>query len=254
MSLGAGLNLGLINPHGVLDQYSPLQDSPLVWLDAELSELYKESEGGLATEDTDNVGSIIDLSGNDNHASAGGTGTLKLNQLNGKRVIRFNGTNSSFYIPSLEFGPFLILAVWRNTAAGIIYEHSENSNDSGGGCYLHADATYAALVRRTSIATINKAASWGMDNTWRITTHEYTLADAESHKLKNLGVDIAGALSANGNPTLDALVHDFYIGARAGSSLFMNGDLFALAIFDQITDVDAMVSRLVTYYQGRTGL
>lgn len=108
--------------------FDPLSLSPALWLRADAG-LFQERTGAAATTpasaDGDPVGSWLDQSGALNHATAGTDAarpTLKLAQVNGRSVVRFDGSDDALLTPIGGFGAFpakrgSVFAVYKRSAA-----------------------------------------------------------------------------------------------------------------------------------------
>ena len=105
-------------------QFSPLDLSPALWLDAGLSPLFQLSGGTTAAAaDGDPVGYWGDLSGNGNHATQAGAGkrlTLKLAIQNSLPVLRGDGVDDTYQIPTLALTDFEAYFVLRQTGPDIL--------------------------------------------------------------------------------------------------------------------------------------
>jgi hypothetical protein len=114
------------NVAALMGGFSPLSLSPALWLRADQG-LYQERTGASATTaasaDADPVGTWLDQSGNGRHATAAADSkrpTLKLAIVNGKPVVRFDGSDDF-----LDFGELTTVR-----SACFVVKHADGSQDS----------------------------------------------------------------------------------------------------------------------------
>ena len=203
-------------------------DGLLVWLRAE--SLSDHADGAA-------VASWPDSSGNGYHAvQAVGTRqpVYKTSVQNGRSVVRFDGVNDTLKIPSLPLPTFVtvICAARFTTAKPLLIEHSAYAS-AYDGFYVYGSEYYSLLVRRTDTHSVPGTAQW-MGSGWAIVAARYD----GTHL-----VTLNGAAQVNGTPVGSALANSFvtadlYIGSRADASLYGDGDLQELQIYNRALRTD----------------
>lgn len=233
--------------------YSPLDDSPYAWLDADLSPLYSDAGTTLVTADGASVLRIGDLSGNARHADApgaGNRGTLQTNELNGMRSVQLDGVDDYYVCTSFALQSYAIVTVFKATANGLVFEHSVDAN-ANDGCYLYTTTGQSILHNRGGVTSKDRAADWGIGGTWRIATLRHDAIDDAGFRLRVNGADqsMTNTALAGG---VTSTTKDLFLGARSGAVAPLAGHLFALCV---IAPYDAAaMARVEAYYATRTGI
>ena len=162
------------------------------------------------------------------------------------RYLRFNGTNSWMQTASIDFTGTDKMTVWAgvrkmsDAAAGVVAETSVNSNTNNGSLLLsiyglagsEGDAFFR--IRGTTVCAGPYLASAASPNTY-VQTLQGNIAATTS------GAELIGRYNGS-QITIDYLIgetdagtgnfgnYPLFIGARAGTSLWLNGRLYSLVV------------------------
>lgn len=244
-----------------------------IWLDpSDLSTMYTESGASPATltPATLNglVGRILDKSGRGNHAYSSTDAkrpTLRIDA-NGCYYLQFNGTSSSLQTASIDFTAtdkmFVSAGIRKlsDATSGVIVELS--TGGSVGSFLINTPSTagnsdYQAVLYGNGNG-IQRATSFAAPIT-NVVSASYNFAGAAVTDEISIRVNSATpTLASIGTPSTTAAFGNYplYIGARAGTSLFFNGNLYQLVIcgrptsvpIDQITRTEEFVNRKTKAY------
>lgn len=113
----------LLNPYRFA-LWTPAYITTALWLDAaDSTTLFTTDTGSTLATNNSAVGRWVDKSGgnwNATQATAGSRPTFTTNALNGKSVVKFNGTNTQHFVHSLSVSPapHTVYAVARRTTGG----------------------------------------------------------------------------------------------------------------------------------------
>lgn len=217
--------------------------------------------GVVAWWDAANVSTFTFSSGNvvQNWSSVVGSYTLtqattanrptRSGTINGKASVVFDGTNDSLSVASFNLtGGGQKLSIWAVFSATsgslqIIAEHSANYNLISGAFILFRNTsnqasfgkkenpgTYTTFDNSTSITTTPAAT---------VSTHDGALSTNESIVYVN-GSSIGSG--TNGNTNANNINDTLFVGARGGTSLFLNGQIAELGFTTNvITDSDRLL-------------
>lgn len=203
--------------------------TPVVWLTA----------SSLALTDGSTVSTWTDSgAGGHNFTTISGTPVYKTNILNGRPVVRFDGTSACMAstVP-LTLSTFTIAAVFFASPSGatqqMIYEHSANVNSSGSGNYLLTGTNNTIVTVRGSVKTARNydtiSGNWGTSR-WLLTVQEFGGTHL-THRLSVNGDLPYLAPASSNDPGIASITDTFYLGCRGGVSLFLTGDIETLIIF-----------------------
>jgi hypothetical protein len=143
------------------------------------------------------------------------------NALNGKPAIEFDGNDILQSSSPIELGSFTVFTVFNstNTSLGIVYEHSQNTNNTDGS-FLSTSNNSTVAVRRGGESVLNHVQNWAHDGQYRIVTHTFRSTQPRISFRIN-GVDLG--LSAT-NSAASTIANQFLnIGARVGPTLGLQG-------------------------------
>ena len=147
---------------------------------------------------------------------------------NGKPVGRWDGINDSLIVASITLPTFfsLLVAAKFTTAKPLLIEHSVNAANNDG-FFLYGSNNDMVKIRRGigNIHSVPGLLSW-MTANWSVVSAVYD----GTHLVRRNAV-----AATNGTPTGTALSNSnatagLYIGSRAGTSVFGQGDLAELVI------------------------
>jgi hypothetical protein len=148
---------------------------------------------------------------------------------NGRPVIRFAGGHMLATSTALAVTTFTIVAVWKQSVGGMLYEHSVNVN-ANNGHYLYGPGGNTIIVNRGGTVSAYTRATLA-DSTWRVTTHDYGGANA-THGLRLNGVAASLTNGTTGDPGAASTSQTLYVGGRSGAPPLvpMTGDLARLIL------------------------
>ena len=225
------------------------------WYDEPGMQFWGDAYALTGLSNNDPVGSFTDFSGNGRHATASGSArpTFKENQLNGKPIIEFDGVDDFLSLPTFALGSLAltILAVvsigssgsvgmmieqsinYNNNSAWVVYRDTNNKLSLG----VHPQSAQNLYAVRENNTTINTLGTYyNVVGTWDqgISGQEATQKVAGSASGSDIRNDnTSGSLGTS-------LVH--YLGARAGSSLFLNMRLAEIAVFNTLLGSSALAN------------
>lgn len=212
-------------------------DGCLAWIDF--------TDSSTVTLNGSTISQVTDKSGNGEtfvQASSGSQPTLVENVINGLSVASFDGVDDYMTSQStLSMSDFTVYAVWKSnttTDSMLLYELSADNN-SNDGFYLNLDdgATIAVVKQHPSsvVSTYNDSNNWAHDNQWRYTCHQFDDTHA-SHVLFDRNQQIATSTSTGSDPGSGTMTDTFYLCSRGGSTLFVEGYVAELIIYDSKLD------------------
>lgn len=233
-----------------------LLDSPAeitglkLWLDASSADtLYDATSGGSLVTADSGVARWEDKSGNGSHAvqSTGANQPLrKASVQNGRDVLRFDGTNDTLQISSITLPTyFTAFVVSSTTRSGndlkFWLEHSANVN-SNNGFFFNGTYEGAWTIRRGAGSSAVRygplvdSSDW-IGSGWALASLTYNSAGVGSiYKngtfVSDATLDLSttsAATSALDNSDVTASLN---IASRNGSSLFLNGDIGEIVIYN----------------------
>lgn len=203
-------------------------------------QLWLRADAGVTTSGT-NVTGWADQTTNANHASQGTAAaqpTLVTNALNGKPVVRFDGTNDFMSIPdsaSLDFGTgdFSIFAVFNQTnninaayGYGLLYgKFGGSSPFAGATVFLNLNGDGVVTFRTSSAFSLNSTSGFDDLKTrvWEFARAGTTLSERINAVTHASGTTPVVDLD-NANPAL--------IGGQAGNVQPFRGDLAEFLIYN----------------------
>lgn len=239
-----GMGLGLAHARGV--GFLPSEIAGLkLWLRA-------DAITGLS--DAQAVASWNDDSGGGYHATQGTAGLrplYKTNILNGKPVVRFDGSNdqlvnAAFFDFGNEYTVFAV-AMFANLAGSnqaILDVHDNVDTNTRFMLFHDAGASFFRSIGGSTITTIGADLT---DGVFRLLTGRASLSDGTRFYVN--GTSVAnGAHSGTNTKTTSG----FLLGGLLGVGYPLNGDIAEIAIFDSALS-DANLAKLNVYFN-RWGL
>jgi hypothetical protein len=180
--------------------------------------------------------------------------------VNGLPTVVFDGTNDSLSVANFDMRPggqkFSVWAVFSCVSGGgrIVAEHSSN--------YVGTNGAFAVVRQDTDLVGIGKfgSASYAtFDSTDTVTTspkaflafHDGALATNESSG--RLNGSTAGTRVFNQNTNANNINATLFVGARNGSSLFVNGQICELGITTSILTATE-ITKLEAYLSSKWAL
>ncbi len=230
--------------------------NPTAFYDVEASQLWQDSaRTTVAGADADVVGAWDDLSGNDHHiiqATTANKPTLRLNVLNSRPIIRFDGTDDSLQDAAFpDFGDNYTAFFVATFSSDGIGDGSQGVFDVSNGAatkgfkFYHAGAIF--YVVRDAAATKTVFGGNSRDGVARLNSMHNTSTEIE---LWTNGVSEGTKAYTSPNPnTLDQLD----VGRNIAASWFFWGDLSTLIIFNR-TLTDAERDSVVTILNNQYGV
>jgi hypothetical protein len=185
-------------------------------------------------------------------SSGGAKPALVTSQINGLSAISFNGSSDFMSVASVPLSTFSVFVVVAGTGAGIIYEHSANSN-SNPGSYLYSATGNTSTVRRgatTSGRDIGGGMGPALDGNWHVVAQVYSGTGA-GHNIWYDNLLASGSTLAAGNPGSATVTDTVYLGARGGASAWLPGKVAELVFFNRAlkqNEVAAMYSYFASIY------
>jgi len=180
-----------------------------------------------------------DKSGNDRHASQG-TGNNQpayTNQLNGRNVITFDGSNDSLLTTSFSLSqPYTLFAVARRSGGG-----ASNFYDRvGNGASLGSFGGVFYIFAGTGLNGPSQDIDWHIFNA--------------EHSGSNSVFRVDGQDSASGNAGTQAISDGLRFGANgAGSGSFLNGDIAEILLYNVIAST-AQRNAILSYLDKKWGV
>lgn len=193
-----------------------------------------------------------DQSGNGRHAVQPTQTAMPIwqeNALAGQSGIFFDG-GDVLSTPALSLSSFTIFSVFQSSSAGLVYEHSSDTN-SFDGCTLYTSTGSSIAVRRGSVLDgkdVSNGINWATDGVYRIVREQFDTTNASLLLFAN---GRARSLSAGGSDPggASSSLQPFYVGARSGPILGITGVLMELVIYTPaLSNTDA--ARLERDYFG----
>lgn len=216
------------------------------------------ADAGVSFDASGLVNQWWDQSGNGLHATqftSARMPTLTDDFLNGKRGLRFDG-GDILSTPAVSIGSFTIYTVVRcdsGSTAGLIYEHSADTNGNQG-AYLYGSTVQTIYVNRSSVFSgKNLTTNWSTDGTPRIIRHHYAGAQS-SHLMYVNGTLAATTDGVVGSPGTASVSTNFYIGARAGPIVGMTGYQAEIVAFSPALTPDQETRLERDYFSPRYGI
>lgn len=201
----------------------------------------------LALSDADPVPTWGDQSVNANHlaqATSGNRPIYKTNIVNGKPVVRFDGSNDFFSLTStMTLGSaWSWLVILSNTSSGGVATFGHSSTGDG---FEHNFVNIkAARVISTAGAT-NTAVFSGAETTWKMASAIGNIGGET--KIRENKTDRTGAAVTPMTPTINVF------GQRAGGSFFV-GDVAAACVYGGNLTTAQMDQVYDGYFKARYGL
>lgn len=166
-------------------------------------------------------------------ATSGYYPTYVTSAVSGHPALAFNGTNQFMSCASVALSTFCILVFFMATGtAGIICEHSVNTN-SNNGCFLYGTTSSAIGIRRTGVFDgKNLYGDWAVDGNWHSVIYTHS-GGVIGHRISIDGFDATATANyaVSSNPDNTSTVTDtLYLMMRAGSTLPLTGSLAEFAI------------------------
>jgi hypothetical protein len=241
-------------PQGAPYVFSPADLTPALWLDA--------SDTSTITESSGSVSQWASKAGGYNAVQATGanqptTGTETINGLN---VIDFDGTNDRLTVASFDMTggqQFSIAAVFTASSGTTqaVVEHTAilDSNPGAFGVFKESDDTVALAKRGTSLTLSIFDTTSTLTTTPKVYvgTHDGTLSTDETNGWLNNSN--SGTRPFNANTNSNNLNATLFIGARGGTSLFLDGSIAELVITKTVLSTNEREA-LQTYLADKWGI
>lgn len=231
--------------------FSPSDVAGLVWwLDASKSALFQDvGRATLATSDGDLVWSFSDLSSSSLHAAAPGSGNrpvLKTNQLNGKSILRFDGTDDRLLttgVATTRTDNFALFCVSKagSTQANRSEVYIGEGNDGYGIMQSTISVKKGALLGNIGYiesATAAEATSYNVNLLRR---------SSGTARIYGNGALLAESTSSPIAPTVRMAIGDLYAGTYPTSC-----DIAEIVLFQDLSIFDA--NRIGAYLAAKWGL
>jgi hypothetical protein len=231
-----------------------------IWLDpSDFSTMYQDAAGTTpVTAVGQSVGLVKDKSGRGNNASQATAGNRPVLQRDaaGLYYLAFNGTSSALSTASVNFTATDKMTAWSgvrklsDAAAAILVELSVSSSANAG--------SFAILAPNSAIS--NFAARAG--GTVSVSTNSTSVApetmvlgvvdniSGPELTIRKNGIGVGTAVTTQGTGTFGN--YPLYIGARAGTSLFLNGNLYSL-VMRGASSTAAQLASGEAYANSKTG-
>jgi len=195
-----------------------------------------------ALSDGDVVTTWSESSGNGTDATQSTTSkkpVYRTGMLGGKPVVRFDGTDDCLSTTNVALqSHFTVFVVASQTNSGtsnpFFFEHSVNSNINDGFYVMGSSASSLFKVRRTGHHAYDSAGDWFGFRSFAIAAFVY---DGALVTRKN-GVAISSTVSGGSTVSDSSTTQGLFLGSRNGASLFFEGDLAELAIYDDALTAD----------------
>lgn len=216
----------LIKPHSlIIPEFSTSTFSGmLLWSKAD----------SLALADATPVPSLPD-SGPSGLAIPQATGTkqalFKTNILNGKPVFRFDGVDDFYQTTNpVSYGSFTWFFVYKS-AGGMIAEKSVNAGTTGGDYHFSTGGAQSAVSNAVILTAFDGPTPLN-DNVFRVVAKRYNGTDASHELYLNDVLQPKTTVFNNNDPGVTPISSNLFFGGRAGTSLFLNGDIAEIIGYD----------------------
>lgn len=199
-------------------------------------QLWLKADAITGLNDGDEVATWADSGpgGRDATAVATARATYQTNELNGKPILRFDGSNDTFTIASFPLKhTFTAFIVQKAAAAGMILEHSANAGLAPG-FWIYATTNESINARNAAgdRSGWNLSAGWAATSAWQVITcrsdgthanHDLWLGDdAQSLTDTVMAADMGSA----------EVTDTLYICGRGSASLFHPADVAEIIIYN----------------------
>ena len=159
--------------------------------------------------------------------------------LGGKPVVRFDGTDdflSTTNVAIQSHCTVFVVASQTNsgTSNPFFFEHSANANSNDGFYAMGSNASSLFKVRRTGHHAYDSDGNWFGFRSFAIGAFVY---DGALVTRKN-GVAIASSVAGGSTVSDSSTTAGLFLGSRNGASLFFEGDLAELAIYNDALTTD----------------
>lgn len=234
--------------------FTPLDLSPLAWWDASDASTFTYSSGTSVSQWTDkttNAWAAVQATAASQPSRSG--------TVNGLSTVVFDGSNDSLSVSSFNMsgGQKFTLAMVTSCVSGndrVFAEHTTNYNATPGAWIVYrANTNVVAFAKRGggNYATFDSSAS--LTTTPRIifAEHDGTLSTDES----SMWIDSSnsGTRPINNNTNANNLNATMYVGARAGTGLYLNGQIAEFIVTTSILTAAQRVD-LQTYLAAKWGI
>lgn len=228
----------------------------VAWWDASDASSFTFSSGNVVQDWRSRIGSYtLTQATSANRPSRSGT-------VNGLPSVVFDGTNDGLSVANFDLTPggqkFSTWIVFSAASGGTmsLAEHTTNFNNTSG--------AFSCYREPSNVISLNKVQGSGslystFETTGTITTvpkaflgfHDGTLSANETSG--RLNASTAGTRALNQNTNANNINATLYVGARAGTSLFLNGQICELGFTTSIMN-DGEISFLESYLSRKWGL
>jgi hypothetical protein len=233
-------------------QNFPLSLSPALWLDAADTSTITESSGSVSQWASKAGGYNAVQSTGANQPTTGSA------TINGRNVIVFDGSTDSLSVANFDLTPggqkFSVAIVATAASGGdrIFIEQTTNFNNNLGAFVLARTSTNVVELgkRGASFATFATSGTLTTAAKAFVGTHDGTLSTNETSGWLN--GDGSGT-RANGNTNSNNLNATLFIGARAGTSLYLNGQIAEIVVTTYVLTTQQRTD-LESYFTTKWGL
>jgi len=162
--------------------------------------------------------------------------TYSATGLNGRPAVIFTPTQG-FRLPNMALGPHTVFVTMRASGtAGVIWEHTANSNNVNGSLLFGTTGSSVSLLRNSIYQAQNLTTNWSTDNVTRVVSTRLTGVLANDRVRFNgtaaTLTPTAGFSTATNTPTV--ITSDLFFGHRnQGPSLGMTGAIAEVAVYNR---------------------
>lgn len=238
--------------------FSPTSLSGLVaWWDASVASSFTFSSGDVVQDWSSLVGSYtLTQATAANRPTRSGT-------VNGKSSVVFDGTNDSLSVASFDLSGGQKFSVWIAFSAVsasdiVVLEHSNNFNNNSGAFICFRDSSNNFFAGKNGGASIfaswtNTGVAVSTTPVATISTHDGTRSIGETMAYVNGAANGYRSASNDSNTNSNNRNDTLYVGSRAGSSFFLNGQICEIGITTtELTT--AQIRSLNDYLMSKWGL
>lgn len=180
---------------------------------------------------------------------------------NGRYRLSYNGTNSWMQTSAVDFSgtdKMTVVGAWTklsDAAVGVVVEASANSNLNAGAFYItapnNAGVGNVVFFSRGDVLTAAGASAVGLvaPKSLVITAQSHIAGDSQIIRVNGTQAGTSASDQGAGNYGNHAL----YFGARAGTSLFFNGNEYISAICGA-SKTETLIARMERYAAAKAGI
>ena len=220
------------------------------WFDpSDLSTLFQDSGGTTpVTTSGQPVGKMLDKSGNGNHAvQATSAKRPTYTAGGGLHWLAFDGTDDAMATAAIDFtdtdkGSVFAGVRRLDETVRMIFEFSSDANDHAGSSYL-VSGKNSIFTGYSAYVSLNSRQLTGFNDATNPITNVVSATHDISGGLSTIRVDgVAGINGTTNGEAGNFGNYPLFIGTRAASSLFFNGNLYGLIIPGKMASADEIAS------------